>query len=368
MSAVKLETLTPVHIGSGNFLQYNTEFVQDDMGNEPHLAVVSQEKLGKIIGEQHLDNWLEALAKRENIKTFLKRFAPEAQTKDFAERRMPVFCKINEKDTLKECIRNGMGLPYIPGSSIKGAIRTAVLASLTHQINDIETKIEVQDKQGRTTVEASQIEKELFGSEPNSDVFRFIQVGDAYFQKDTEIATRLISLNIRRRAERLQDDTSAQLVEAIGTDSKSTFQMQVTKSYYEFVKRLYPPMGQLPVASLDDLFHIINEFTRKLVEDEIRFWRNIDKAGGDDYVDEMEKILQEINRCKAGVSCVLRIGHASGWRFITGAWTEELKNFKTVVIPAAQPNYRNYVEYDFPKTRRLDEDSFIFGFVKLSMI
>jgi CRISPR type III-A-associated RAMP protein Csm5 len=32
--------------------------------------------------------------------------------------------------TLKECIHSGLGVPYIPGSSIKGAIRTAIVATL----------------------------------------------------------------------------------------------------------------------------------------------------------------------------------------------------------------------------------------------
>jgi len=42
-------------------------------------------------------------------------------------------------------------------------------------------------------------------------------------------------------------------------------------------------------------------------------------------------------------------------------------NFKDVVIPASRPNNQRYEDYDFPKTRRLDEDSYILGFVKLTM-
>ena len=59
--------------------------------------------------------------------------------------------------------------------------------------------------------------------------------------------------------------------------------------------------------------------------------------------------------------------HGSGWRFITGAWCEGLDNFDEV-IAVSRPNNGRYQEYDFPKSRRIDEDSDILGFVKLSLI
>ena len=380
MSTVKIETLTPVHVGSGNMLYHNTDFVQVKTNKGSYIAIISEEKVWKLLNEQHLDNWLEAIKRRENLKDFIKRFAPNAQSKDYAKRRMPVHCEIKENDTLKECLHNGMGLPYIPGSSIKGGIRTAILASLASKVQTVDDKIIVKikdnngvlapkkDKYGNAIVNATKIEQELFGNDPNSDVFRFIQVGDAYFKKNTEIATRLINLNIRNNKDDLQDSSKPQIVEAIDTEAESEFHLKVAKEYYDFVKRNYRQAGKLPVSSISDLFRLVNDHTLKLTEHEIKFWSNVEKTGGEDYVDEMQNILKEINRCEAGQSCVLRIGHASGWRFITGAWTETMEKFKDVVVPASRPNPSHYAEYDFPKTRRLDEDSYIFGFVKLTVI
>ena len=370
MSRIKIETLTPVHVGSGNMLYNNTDFVSVTIRkgdiSKPYLVVISEEKVWNLLGGQHLDNWLQAIAGRENLREFLKRFAPDAKSKDYTKRRMPLFCKINPNDTLKECIHNGLGLPYIPGSSIKGAIRTAILASLAGSISNRENKIQAENR-GKTTIEATQIEKELFGDDPNSDVFRFIHAGDAYFEKETEIASRLVSLNIRQREDSLWDESKSQIIEAIGTKAVSEFQLKVSSDYYDFVKRNYPQTGNLPVSSTGDLFNMINEHTRQLVEKEMNYWNEVDKSDGDDYVEEMKKISQEINQCEAGKSCVLRIGHASGWRFITGAWTEEFRNFKDVVVPASRSNHRVYEQYDFPKTRRLDEESYVLGFVKLTI-
>jgi hypothetical protein len=54
---------------------------------------------------------------------------------------------------------------------------------------------------------------------------------------------------------------------------------------------------------------------------------------------------------------------------MTGAWTEKLNNFSDLVIPCSRPkNDEKYQEYDFPKSRRIDEDSDVFGFVKLTQL
>ena len=383
MSNVKIETLTPVHIGSGNFLNNNSDFFCEQIEGDNYLIVISENKIGKLLGNkssEFIDLWLHTIARKGDVRQFISKFAPNAITKDYAKRKILLYNNVNPSETLKECIHNGMGLPYIPGSSIKGALRTAILTSLANNIKGVDEKIIVKikdrngdfvpkkDKHGNVIINANMVEKELFGNDPNRDVFRFIQVGDAYFEEETEIATRLINLNIRINEERLKDTLKSQIVEAIGSDSKSEFQLKVAKDYYDFVKSKFSQAGNLPVSSIGDLFRIINDHTRKLVEDEINYWNDVEKSGGDDYVNEMKKILQTIINCQTGTSCVLRIGHASGWRFITGAWAENLQNFNQVVVPASRPSNHRYAEYDFPKTRRLDEESYILGFVKLTVV
>ena len=101
---------------------------------------------------------------------------------------------------------------------------------------------------------------------------------------------------------------------------------------------------------------------------EIDYWNNVEQMGADNYISGLEEIRDEIDLDNKE-SCVLRIGHGSGWRFITGAWTEKLGNFTELVVPCSRPNNdKKYSEYDFPKSRRIDEDSDVFGFVKLTKI
>jgi hypothetical protein len=125
------------------------------------------------------------------------------------------------------------------------------------------------------------------------------------------------------------------------------------------------------MSSLSSLFDLVNKHTRRLVNDELDYWKEVSNnnySGADNYLESLEYILEKIEACKDGKECVLRLGHASGWRFITGAWAENMNRFNDIVVPSARPNNHKYKEYDFPKSRRLDEDGDILGFVKLSIL
>ena len=125
------------------------------------------------------------------------------------------------------------------------------------------------------------------------------------------------------------------------------------------------------MSSIETLFSTINNHTAHLLKEEISFWNEQQeiKNGADDYLDNIKDILNQTHACKEGKECILRIGHASGWRFITGAWTEHLDIFYDKIVPRSRPSNDKYLQYPFPKSRRIDEEGgYVFGFVKLSLL
>ena len=366
MSRIELKTLTPIHIGNGNFLQNYADFVVYQEDENSFINVIDPRKILALVGEEHLDDWLLSIENRnDTVAGFVRCHSKNAQPDDYALRVITNFAEVKTSDTLKECLHNGMGLYYIPGSSIKGAIRTAVLSTLAKG-KSLESKI----KDRNNKVNAKQIEKDFFGRDPNSDVFRFLQVGDAYFEDDCGIATCMVNLNIRKK-EDLMDNSKTQIVEAIGIENSTTFQMKIANAYYRWAKDRQPgDIATLPqeMESLTSLFMLINTYSESLVSSEIDIWTDLTDrySGADEYIENMQSILEEIKQCRKGKECVLRIGYGVGWRFITGGWSEELSNFNEVVS-ASRPNNNRYEEYDFPKSRRLDNDGDILGFVKLSI-
>ncbi|WP_455584482.1 type III-A CRISPR-associated RAMP protein Csm5 [Bacteroides sp.] len=372
MNEIKVTTLTPIHIGSGNMLQYNTDYFVTTEANTQNksVCIVDERKVMELLGKDHVNDWTSNIEKRGNTRDFVRCYAPQSKVIDYSKRCLDLFASEKEGDTLKECIHNGLGFPYIPGSSIKGAIRTAILTSLIDNVKDKELKIQV----GRN-IASTEIEKELFGRNPKMNVFRFLQVGDAYFERGSEIVLRLImALNITQKETLISSENlRPQLVEAIDMEKESVIQLKISREYYDWIKRVSPQaVGEMPanMTTVHQLFYSINEHTRRLVESEIKYWEKIEKnkTGAEKYIQSMKNILSDINHCTSEEgTCVLRIGHASGWRFITGGWSENLSNFKKEIVGKARPNNYNYCNYDFPKSRRLDSNENLLGFIKLSV-
>lgn len=381
---IKLETLTPIHIGSGAFLQNNVEFVRSNRS----LYIIDPQKLLSIIGIDNLDNWVKAIENGDDITEFISDMNIEAHPSKYSRREIKFDCntQLFKQTTLKVCMHDARDLAYIPGSSIKGAIRTAIFNAIASKkyinANSINTKSKKFACQGP--------EKDLFGKSPNSSIFRFIQVGDAYFPAGCEVTLNEVNLNIRKETKELLDKNKQQLVEAIGKGCEALFSIKILNEYNSFAyyeslerdkitdnARYKTELKKLPncITSIEGLFGTINTYTERLIKEEIEIWEKEMREHNDDataeaYVESMKKILDEVRKCGKG-QCILRLGQASGWRFTTGAWTEGLSIFKSTIVPMARPKNKenNYEMYDFPKTRRIGEGSDnILGFVKLTIV
>lgn len=104
-----------------------------------------------------------------------------------------------------------------------------------------------------------------------------------------------------------------------------------------------------------------------------RFFKDDDQDVADAYKKAIRSILSKAEECREK-ECVLRVGHASGWRFMTGAWAENQFDDATwrQLQDASRPHNRNYEQYRFPKTRRVflkgDDGIGVLGFVKLKIV
>ncbi len=368
MSRIKMETLTSVHIGSGSTLQYGADFVKGKHQDNDMLAIVDLRKVAALIGKQNIPFWVAAIENGDSTAMIIKRFAPEADIADYAKRLILRWADVRSSDTLMEQIHDGRGVPYIPGSSIKGAIRTSVLASLAKKMPDVENKL--KNRFGK--ISANQVESELFGSDPNKDVFRFLQVGDAYFGKNYEVAIRMVNINEREQQD-FWDESKHQLIEAICPEDTTEFQMRLNLTGYH-LSNDKGKVHRIPdcLCSQSALFETTNAHTIHLLETEKEYWKEREADDDTDsvtaYLEKVDEMLKVSKQCEKGKECVLRIGHGSGWRFITGAWTERLDNFASLVVPASRPRNNNYEQYDFPKTRRVDDQCELLGFVKLTIL
>jgi len=367
MIPVKLKTLTPVHIGSGRELSRDVEFLK--IGNE--VGVVDEKKILSIIGEENIPLWVSMIEKQEPLIDYLKKRQPGLNLSQVSSRTMPLYTKnFSRIKTLKEHLIDGMGHPLVPGSSIKGAIRTAILNILLKELNHKWKEEELINRRGKFS--DKNIQSRIFGNDPNHDFMRFLKIGDALFEPDSLLAMSVLSMNyLFDRTKR--DDKFLMLTEVIGAEEETSIRLKLDIDHWQ--KNIEANEIRQPVPEFmrdyESLFQAINLFTRELVEGEIDFWeedKNLNAV--ENYLEELENILKAIKNCSSKET-VLRLGHGSGWIFMTGGWikNEDLIDNQLYykIEDNTRPRNNLYKDYFFPKTRRMDEEGELLGFVKLTI-
>lgn len=177
-----LEVLSPLHIGSGesiNPIEYSLadEFYRADMNRmfEDPRFNSDQFIKGAKGGALYLGNFAPELAKEhlryaleisQSAKTNLQGMIgrPGSEVREY----------IKTKDEA-----------FIPGSSIKGAIRTAILwwvlkndaNKLYKAKSSLERLVRSRDKDAKKSVDGD-VEREVFGGDPSHDILKALQVSD----------------------------------------------------------------------------------------------------------------------------------------------------------------------------------------------
>lgn len=134
---MKLTTLSPVFIGSGESLNPG-QYVFNQEDNS--AKVLDEVKFSSFLAKNHLiDEYADALINfgdKINLYKWLKENRISSNIPIFSYSLPCKYIGKNSLNVIKLFVKNSDGLPYIPGSSIKGAIRTAILAKYIHDNKD----------------------------------------------------------------------------------------------------------------------------------------------------------------------------------------------------------------------------------------
>jgi CRISPR-associated protein Csm5 len=370
MQNIQIETLTPVHIGSGIELQSNFEYLH--FAEKNCLVVIDDQKVLKIIDEANINQWVACIEKKESLLALIRKRKSDLTPEDVAQRIIPLSTNgIVEQKTVREQLHSGNGQPLMPGSSIKGAIRTAIWA---HLVRQNEKEVAKGQKLGRTRYDnrAQQdvieykdatLMGEFMGNNPNEDIMRLLQVGDALF--DTTNCYRTDVAN-----QKPQDESWAlkpsilQYVEAIPAGKKTQARLSFQETLRQRARGLFNKNADLLQPEV--LFDLINKHTRKLIADDLKFLEG--KANSPlvygDYIDTMNSMMDKIDMCGTK-SCILRLGYGTGYRSMTGDWLDIFGDNEYYPIVG---NIRNTHPTDilFPKTARFIAGGTPMGFIKLT--
>lgn len=362
--SLQLKALSPIHVGAAGekLLIENIDFFWEDGA----LYIFDQKKLLRLLLEAEALPRFEKMLRDghfDKIRQFL-----EDQDIGLEEVAQKII-KIKDVATeIRPQIRDGMGRPYLPGSSIKGALRSAIFEHLYRQ-NDVQKPQPAKDvRTGQNfPLRGEDYDKAIVENFDRS-ITRYIRPGDVYFDQTTIANISLFNLyNDKGQWESDYKDfmVSAEVFPAGAT---GTLQLALSTGLFDLYKNHYRS-DRLPrhfekaldlQKPVDFLLSLINQHTARHIEREIEFFQKFSQADDTEFIIvNLEAILGKI-RANDGKSAVLRLSYGSGFHGITGDW-----QFENHAETVKNSNPRRW--YKSRKTIGRDAATGLMGFLEMHL-
>ena len=300
----KVECLSPVHIGSGDELVRGIDFYT----SEGFTEVLDPDRVLKTFGA--FEGFAENIRRGVGIGEFLKGRAVQAA----ACRRYHVPGAI-EAHSLRAAIRCGDGRPLIPGSSIKGALRTLLLAGWSGEgaphsgrrpppVRDALWTVGYSGKTSSRRLEEAVFHfsgEGLRANDPKTDLLRTLTVSDAMFAAGSLQVISALALGTTRNTL-----TAAEALE------RGAGALVSLRAGDEFLDARLPFPNKLPdLQTLASWSHLQ---ARHLLDGDLEFFK---ARNEDPIVGRLEELLAEVEHAAAS-AIILRLGWGTGWRTMTG--------------------------------------------------
>ncbi len=396
----KLHTLAPVHIGTGeSMLPIEFQISDDNMLMwVPELESVFEQHQNLTEGFIHKLNNMQPNSLMNtmigglltNVKfqnsSILKYSTKQPQQKNYGYFGLKTLKEqINQKK--KPEVRLAVKSPdyrlYIPGSSIKGAIKTAWAYDYCKKNSKILTDISRADGDRKAHALVQNLFQSDEGKDANYDLFRVLQIGDTEPVKPEDalyvVASRVLSAAVKPRSKNVSAQWKDYWVfcEAIARETNHTGSAAI------HVELLNNKDAQLNLKwkeeqrnfSLQSLCRAVNSFALDICNWEIEYFSEInqiqDKCETQSllnlYKDYWKKQLENIS----ANTCYLCIGYGSGWHKMTvGMLLERELGDKFKGLREKWGLAKRHTEFDYPKSRKLimikeGKATYPFGWVKL---
>lgn len=410
----RIQLTSPVlHIGSEVSRLNPFEYVQ----TSKRVYLPDREALAKVLHQRgRLDDYIRAIEEQKSITKLLEDVLGEQWWNAKGEDGDRIFPEIavshkwteNSVTDLRPMIRNGMRQLYIPGSSIKGAIRTAIAYHLLkhekkYQLPESASlsviEILLREKLGRGELANKHKQKilddELFMDSlftdfglsyqgrsvnskngPNTDFMRALKVTDSQplleFKKVTKqgknvffnlpvVAEVIVSSHFRDDKAKYRASIYAEMVRNVQTEFTLSLDTEMLKWF------THNEGMQIPFKNLDELLKICQEFAQEQWDAEHDYWEIIQN----NYHQGKRLDFNEIRQLYEAIQCPynLRIGWATG---MLGT-TVNLGLDQELVERIRDTCGINAPDFEAPKSRRTvidpkGEIKFVPAWVKLKSV
>jgi len=406
----RIKLLSPLHIGNGNELKLVDFYLDDD---KKLIKRIDSNKFISYCFENGI-NLMEKLNKRHyktdrdfSITKFMD--AKGIDPDGFTSYEVPAIIEKRERESefaVKEHVKCGGA--YIPGSSIKGAIRTALMWAFLNERDNVNVLFDELDdwlrergkidpkvldpfggggandwlrKRGKIDLKKidDRISQKVFGNDAHHDIFRALRISDT-----SPIGMEHLEVSEIKIVGNPQDIPV--YVENLKTGTEATFDLYLDenllnteKKELDFDFKNHKLRGYMHVNRICD---ICNAFSKKVVEEHLRYqWENYDCES---TIDKFEMLRSEVMGCDDNET-IMHIGWGGGWysttvgllvedhpKFTTGAggnlrnWRLRKDTLRYKFKLGRNPQTNRYASR-FPKTRRITIEGEPIGWVKITV-
>ena len=385
-----LRTLSPLHIGTGIKLG-NWDFL-DKNGK---VYIISLDKLIENLTEIQQEKLVNYMESRRSLKEFIKNENINVNIPNISSYEIFLIDFSESIRNIWEEIKHPEGI-YLPASTIKGAIRTAILYSLlkenhdkyTFDIKEFKIKDGKKYKDIVLTVNGKEIEgvdniekflnQEFFGEKQSDDIFKFFKISDSKLIRGFEnLVCRKIYVANTTRFDNGKFKKHPEYYETIEEDANFhniEISILISKEHERFINSKYLKT----LEKLRNWKQTVYEFSNDLIEAEISFWKNEDVKNmieqayrNSPYKDllnsfnkeEVINQLEEINKLNSPENPVIRLGKLTGYfTHSIGLLLAKDKERPYDIHEFGKLFFKNRAkDWLFPLTRRLTLDNQTLG-------
>lgn len=361
-----IEILTPVHIGSGVKLAKDIDFI----ATRETVTIIPQSELMEYLEENpiELENFIKGYYKLDkiNLGTLGKKYPINGER---------VF-------DITEFERNGFGKPYIPGSSIKGAIRTILLRKRFNELSPNEqTNLLRQVNSTKKEWASEPIVKKLLGDSSNENLMRALEIFDAEFNEVSLEKVLILSLcndeataykwkRMGRDAVNQDDPSKATIifVEALPIGAKGYSSISLSNFLFnnpEAKQQL--KFSEPSLSDFESFVKTINNYSLEKLNEEKTFFQKLNSSKKlNELLKNIDTLITETSKLQKD-EVILRLSWGSGWKGMTGDFldNEWLQTFRSK-YRLGKNNFPI-----FPKTRRIifdgNEPKYVTGWIKIKL-
>ncbi|MBO8169046.1 MAG: type III-A CRISPR-associated RAMP protein Csm5 [Thermoanaerobacteraceae bacterium] len=358
----ELEVLTPVHVGSGDRLLPSDYVIDSDSQTVVRVDMESMLRDSRFL----VDRFIYAVKQQgfslhKEFKNFALKHPKYRFTGPGTVAELTRYLGRSAGNIL-EHIKEG-GKPYLPGSSLKGAIRSLLLRYLV-SLNPLPYEEAIAD-QLKARREKKNTKKEFFSTpaeervlgRTNFSLLRALQVGDSSTidPSDLELAcVKVLSLvrrgfcwkDLGKRANvDSYEDATPIFFEALPSGTVVTGFLKIDGDLLQ--KEVASELGYRSqgIKAITDLTGVCRKETRKLLDKELEFFQGIRLKP---CIDAVEKLISELASCREN-QMIIPLAWGTGYRAKAAGWVIDAEHFKKV----RDEFNLGRDGFEFPKTRKV---------------